>query len=90
MVTDSCTYSHNIYLKSLFLFVFKGPEIITPSLPPRPDLSPKVPPPVRPTPPKANVKTVTENNKEEPTVGSLQTEIRELRMALELLQTRHE
>ncbi|XP_037532756.1 SH3 domain-containing protein 21 isoform X2 [Nematolebias whitei] len=68
----------------------KGPEIITPLLPPRPDLSPKTPPPVRPTPPKANVKTVTENNKEEPTVGSLQTEVRELRMALELLQTRHE
>ncbi|XP_028984411.1 SH3 domain-containing protein 21 isoform X2 [Betta splendens] len=50
----------------------------------------KTPPPVRPTPPKVAVdgKAATSNN--EPTMESLQAEIKELRMALELLQTRHE
>ncbi|KAM9309865.1 SH3 domain-containing protein 21 isoform 2-T2 [Pholidichthys leucotaenia] len=51
---------------------------------------PKTPPPTRPSPPKVFVdgKTVTSNN--EPTVESLQAEIKELRMALQLLEKRHE
>ncbi|XP_017270734.1 SH3 domain-containing protein 21 isoform X2 [Kryptolebias marmoratus] len=68
----------------------KGPENVSPLLPPKPDVSPKTSPPARPAFPKLAVKTKTENNKEELTVGSLQAEIQELRMALELLQTRHE
>ncbi|MEQ2256702.1 hypothetical protein ILYODFUR_026779 [Ilyodon furcidens] len=48
-----------------------------------------MPPPVRPTFPKAAVGNKTVNHKdEEPTVGSLHAEIKELRMALELLQNR--
>ncbi|XP_042279508.1 SH3 domain-containing protein 21 isoform X1 [Thunnus thynnus] len=67
----------------------KGTENLMPS-PAKPDLRPRTPPPLRPAPPKVVVdgKTVTHN--EELTVESLQTEIKELRMALELLQTRHE
>lgn len=67
----------------------KGTENLLPS-PAKPDLRPKTPPPTRPAPPKVVVDGRTVTPKEEPTVGSLQAEIKELRMALELLQTRHE
>ncbi|XP_068592082.1 SH3 domain-containing protein 21 isoform X2 [Cebidichthys violaceus] len=67
----------------------KGTENLLP-LPAKPDHRPKTPPPVRPAPPRvvAGAKAVT--HKEEATVESLQAEIKELRMALELLQTRHD
>ncbi|XP_030248776.1 SH3 domain-containing protein 21 isoform X3 [Sparus aurata] len=58
--------------------------------PAKPDHRPRTPPPVRPTPPKVVVDGRTVTHKEEPTMESLQAEIKELRMALELLQTRHE
>lgn len=66
----------------------QGTENLLP-LPLKPD-RPKTPPPVRPPTPKvvANGRAVT--HKEEPTLENLQAEIKELRMALELLQTRHE
>lgn len=67
----------------------KGTENLLPS-PAKPELLPKTPPPTRPAPPKVMVDGKTMKPKEEPTVGSLQAEIKELRMALELLQTRHE
>ncbi|KAM8847605.1 SH3 domain-containing protein 21 isoform 1-T1 [Synchiropus picturatus] len=51
---------------------------------------PKTPPPNRPTPPKIFLENKNLNHKEEATLHSLQEEIKELRMALELLQTRHE
>ncbi|XP_035527779.1 SH3 domain-containing protein 21 isoform X2 [Morone saxatilis] len=66
-----------------------GTENLLPS-PAKPDHPPKTPPPVRPAPPKVVVDGRTVTHKEEPTVESLQVEIKELRMALELLQTRHE
>lgn len=68
--------------------ILQGTENVLP-LPPRPD-RPKTPPPIRPPTPKvvANGRVVT--HKEEPTLENLQAEIKELRMALELLQTRHE
>ncbi|XP_073341557.1 SH3 domain-containing protein 21 [Pagrus major] len=67
----------------------KSTENLLPS-PAKPDHRPRTPPPVRPTPPKVVVDGRTVTHKEEPTMESLQTEIKELRMALELLQTRHE
>ncbi|XP_008290140.1 SH3 domain-containing protein 21 isoform X2 [Stegastes partitus] len=60
------------------------------SSPAKPEHPPKTPPPVRPAPPKVVVDSNAVTNKEEPTVKSLQAEIKELRMALELLQTRQE
>ncbi|XP_074538901.1 SH3 domain-containing protein 21 isoform X2 [Halichoeres trimaculatus] len=56
--------------------------------PAKPDAQPKTPPPTRPAPPKVDGKTVT--HKDEPTVEGLQAEIKELRMLLEMLQTRQE
>ncbi|XP_018555424.1 SH3 domain-containing protein 21 [Lates calcarifer] len=67
----------------------KAAENLLPS-PARPEPRPKTPPPVRPAPPKVVVDGKTVTHKDEPTVESLQAEIKELRMALELLQTRHE
>ncbi|XP_071325051.1 SH3 domain-containing kinase-binding protein 1-like [Trachinotus anak] len=67
----------------------KGTENLLPS-PAKPEHRPRTPPPVRPAPPKVAVDGRTVTSKEEPTVESLQAEIKELRMALELLQTRHE
>ncbi|XP_049902647.1 SH3 domain-containing protein 21 [Epinephelus moara] len=67
----------------------KGTENLLPS-PARPDPQPKTPPPVRPTPPKVVVDGRTVTHKGEATMESLQAEIKELRMALELLQTRHD
>ncbi|XP_010729938.3 SH3 domain-containing protein 21 isoform X2 [Larimichthys crocea] len=67
----------------------KGTENLLPS-PAKPDQRPKTPPPVRPAPPKVVVDGKTVTHKEEPTMESVQAEIKELRMALELLQTRHE
>ncbi|XP_062278639.1 SH3 domain-containing protein 21 [Scomber scombrus] len=67
----------------------KGTENLMPS-PAKPELRPRTPPPVRPAPPKVVVDGKTVNNKEEPTVERLQADIKELRMALELLQTRHD
>ncbi|XP_037641576.1 SH3 domain-containing protein 21 isoform X2 [Sebastes umbrosus] len=67
----------------------KGTENLLPS-PARPDLRPKTPPPVRPTPPKVLVDGRTATHKEVTTLESLQAEIKELRMALDLLQTRHD
>ncbi|XP_041843411.1 SH3 domain-containing protein 21 isoform X2 [Melanotaenia boesemani] len=65
----------------------------TENVPPLIKLEPlhKTPPPARPTPPKVVVGNKIVNHKGDvPTVDSLQAEIKELRMALELLQTRHE
>ncbi|KAM3614497.1 uncharacterized protein V6R79_015444 [Siganus canaliculatus] len=67
----------------------KSTENLLPS-PPKPDHRPKTPPPVRPAPPKVVVDGRSLPNKEEPTMESLQAELKELRMALELLQTQHE
>lgn len=67
----------------------QGTENLLPS-PAKPDQRPKTPPPVRPAPPKVVVDGKTVTHKEEPTMESVQAEIKELRMALELLQTRHE
>ncbi|PWA20628.1 hypothetical protein CCH79_00011524, partial [Gambusia affinis] len=63
-----------------------------PSLAPvKSELPVKIQLPVRPAFPKAAAGNKTANHKdEEPTVASLQAEIKELRMALELLQTRQE
>ncbi|KAM8733920.1 SH3 domain-containing protein 21 isoform 1-T1 [Acanthopagrus schlegelii] len=67
----------------------KSTENLLPT-PAKPDHRPRTPPPIRPTPPKVVVDGKTVTHKEEPTMASLQAEIKELRMALELLQTRHE
>ncbi|XP_041648694.1 SH3 domain-containing protein 21 isoform X2 [Cheilinus undulatus] len=64
-------------------------ENLLPS-PAKPDPRPKTPPPTRPLPPKVVVDGKTVTHKEEPTLESLQAEIKELRMTLELLQTRQE
>ncbi|XP_026173150.1 SH3 domain-containing protein 21 isoform X1 [Mastacembelus armatus] len=66
----------------------KGTENL--SSPAKPEPHSKTPPPVRPAPPKVLVDGRTVSNKEDPTMESLQADIKELRMALELLQTRHE
>lgn len=50
----------------------------------------KTPPPNRPAPPKIFFEHKNSNHKEDATVQSLQAEIKELKTALELLQTRHE
>ncbi|XP_042345648.1 SH3 domain-containing protein 21 isoform X2 [Plectropomus leopardus] len=67
----------------------KSSENLLPS-PAKPDPRPKTPPPVRPAPPKLVVDGRTASHKGEVTVESLHDEIKELRMALELLQTRHD
>lgn len=51
---------------------------------------PKTPPPIRPPAPKVMVDGKALSHKEEPTMEQVQAEIKELRMALELLQARHE
>lgn len=51
---------------------------------------PKTPPAIRPPAPKVVVDGKALIHKDEPTMEQLQAEIKELRMALELLQTRHE
>ncbi|KAM6935887.1 SH3 domain-containing protein 21 isoform 4-T4 [Lycodopsis pacificus] len=66
----------------------KGTENLLP-LPAKPEHRPKTPPPVRPAPPRAAVVAKAVTHEEEATVGSLQAEIKELRMALELFQTQH-
>ncbi|KAM6910527.1 SH3 domain-containing protein 21 [Xenentodon cancila] len=58
--------------------------------PAKPEQPPRTPPLLRPAPPKVTVGNKTVNSKQEATVESLQAEIKELRMALELLQTRHD
>lgn len=83
-----------LYLNQLHVFtetvsvLFKGLENIMPLLPQKPDGPHKLP--TRAAPPKPVLKNKTENHTEEPTVGSLQAEIKELKIALELLQTRQE
>lgn len=67
----------------------KSTENLLPS-PAKPDYRPKTPPPARPAPPKVVVDGNTVTHKEEPTLESLLAEIKELRMDLKLLQTRHE
>uniref|UniRef100_A0AAQ5YWF8 SH3 domain-containing protein n=1 Tax=Amphiprion ocellaris TaxID=80972 RepID=A0AAQ5YWF8_AMPOC len=67
----------------------KGTGNLLPS-PPKPEHPPRTPPPTRPAPPKVLVDSKTVTIQEEPTVKSLQAEIKELKMALELFQTRHE
>ncbi|XP_031145648.2 SH3 domain-containing protein 21 isoform X1 [Sander lucioperca] len=67
----------------------KGTERLLQS-PAKPDNQPKTPPPVRPAPPKVVVDDRTVTQKEQPTVESLQAEIKELKMALDLLQARHD
>ncbi|CAJ1062722.1 SH3 domain-containing protein 21 isoform X1 [Xyrichtys novacula] len=67
----------------------KSTENLLPS-PAKPDPRPKTPPPTRPVPPKVAVDGKTVTLKDEPTMESLQAEIKELRVALELLQTRQE
>ncbi|KAK5891972.1 hypothetical protein CesoFtcFv8_012400 [Champsocephalus esox] len=67
----------------------KGKENLLPS-PAKPDHWSKTPPPVRPTPPKKVLDSKTVTHKEEPTMLDLQAEIKELRLSLELLETRHD
>ncbi|XP_062255789.1 SH3 domain-containing protein 21 isoform X1 [Platichthys flesus] len=67
----------------------KGTENLLPS-PAKPEPRPKTPTPARPAPPKVVVDRKSVSDIEKPTVESLDAEIRELRVALELLQTRHE
>uniref|UniRef100_A0A3Q2D8H3 Osteoclast-stimulating factor 1 n=1 Tax=Cyprinodon variegatus TaxID=28743 RepID=A0A3Q2D8H3_CYPVA len=70
---------------------FQKVSEILPTLPAKPEVPVKIPIPVRPAFPKNVVGNKTANHRdEEPIIGSLQAEIKELRMALELLQTRHE
>lgn len=55
------------------------------------DLPSKTPPPLRPAPPRvppAEVRNVAQ--KDEVTLGGLRAEVKDLRVALELLQARHE
>ncbi|XP_057691366.1 SH3 domain-containing protein 21 [Corythoichthys intestinalis] len=69
----------------------KGAENLKLPPPAKLDQRPKTPPPVRPAPPRVQspeVRNVAPKN--EVTLESLQAEIKELRMALELLQTQHE
>uniref|UniRef100_A0A3B4WTC1 SH3 domain containing 21 n=1 Tax=Seriola lalandi dorsalis TaxID=1841481 RepID=A0A3B4WTC1_SERLL len=70
-------------------YSLQGTENLLPS-PAKPEHRPKTPPPVRPMPPKVAVDGRPVTTKEELTVESLQAEIKELRMTLDLLQTRHE
>lgn len=93
--------SHKFEFKTLFyvgksavwifsqLKSFQTTENLLPT-PPKPDLRPKTPPPVRPAPPKVLVDNKTVTFKDEPTVECLQAEIKELRMTLELLEKRQE
>nr|XP_057908804.1 SH3 domain-containing protein 21 [Doryrhamphus excisus] len=67
----------------------KGAEHLKP-LPAKLDHRPKTPPPVRPSPPRVVVDGRKVAHKDELTLENLQAEIKDLRMALELLQTRHE
>ncbi|XP_059194540.1 SH3 domain-containing protein 21 [Centropristis striata] len=67
----------------------KGAENFLTS-PAKPDQPPRTPPPVRPAPPRVVVDGRTVTHKDQPTVESLHAEIRELRMAVELLQTQHD
>ncbi|KAM4600843.1 SH3 domain-containing protein 21 [Polymixia lowei] len=62
-------------------------ENLTPS---KPDHLPKTPSPTRPVPPRAAVDGGAATHGEEPSLDSLQAEVKELKMALELLQTRHD
>uniref|UniRef100_A0A667ZCD7 Osteoclast-stimulating factor 1 n=1 Tax=Myripristis murdjan TaxID=586833 RepID=A0A667ZCD7_9TELE len=55
-----------------------------------PDHLPKTPPPTRPAPPKVVLDTRAVTQKQELSLESLQAEIKELRMTLDLLQTQHE
>lgn len=66
----------------------QGTENVLPS--PAKSDRPKTPSPVRPTAPKPFVDGKNVTQKEELMMASLQAEIKELRMALDLLQTRHE
>lgn len=75
---------HDLHLKS-----FQATETLLPS-PAKPDPRPKTPPPARPAPPKVLLDGRHVTYKEELTIESLQAELKELRMALELLQTQHE
>ncbi|KAI9999976.1 hypothetical protein NQD34_011819, partial [Periophthalmus magnuspinnatus] len=59
------------------------------AFPLKPDQPPKTPPPVRPTPPKVMLDGKAMSGKNKPTVESLQAEVQELRVALELLQSQH-
>ncbi|XP_039972748.1 SH3 domain-containing protein 21 isoform X2 [Xiphias gladius] len=67
----------------------KGTENLLP-LPSKPEPRPKTPPPTRPALPKVVVDGRTVSHKEEPAVENLHSEIKELRMALELLQAQHD
>ncbi|KAM8869174.1 SH3 domain-containing protein 21 isoform 2-T2 [Spinachia spinachia] len=58
--------------------------------PAKPDQQPKTPPPARPAPPRVPVGSKAVTYKEDATVESLQAEIRELRMSLQLLQRQHD
>ncbi|XP_029928669.1 SH3 domain-containing protein 21 [Myripristis murdjan] len=69
--------------------VQKGADTLTP-LPSKPDHLPKTPPPTRPAPPKVVLDTRAVTQKQELSLESLQAEIKELRMTLDLLQTQHE
>ncbi|XP_068426223.1 SH3 domain-containing protein 21 isoform X2 [Clinocottus analis] len=67
----------------------KSPENLLLSLA-KPDHRTKTSPPVRPAPSKVLVEAKAVTRTEEVSVEGLQAEIKELRMALELLQTRHD
>ncbi|XP_049585957.1 SH3 domain-containing protein 21 isoform X3 [Syngnathus scovelli] len=67
----------------------KGSEHLKPP-PAKVDFRPKSPPPLRPAAPRLPAEVQSVAQKDEVTLASLWTEVKDLRMALELLQTRHE
>lgn len=83
-------HSHKLVINGLhFLHCdAQTSENLLPS-PAKPDL-PKTPPPSRPPAPKVVVDGRPVIQKEEISLENLQAEIKELRMALELLQRQHE
>lgn len=87
---NKCTnfFRESKYSSVMQCHSIQGTDNLLPSFA-KPDL-PKTPPPIRPPAPKVMVDGKALIHKDEPTMEQLQAEIKELRMALELLETRHE
>ncbi|XP_077381967.1 SH3 domain-containing protein 21 [Festucalex cinctus] len=67
----------------------KGAEHLKPQLS-KVDYRPKTPPPARPAPPRVPAEVRNVAQKAEVTLESLQAEVKDLRLALEILQARHD
>ncbi|XP_077430868.1 SH3 domain-containing protein 21 [Vanacampus margaritifer] len=67
----------------------KGAEHLKPP-PAKVDFRPKTPPPVRPSPPRKPAEVRNVAQKSEVTLESLQAEVKDLRLALDILQARHD